>query len=74
MKKEQVQPIFRTITVSSDADTDVSFIDADDPDKVFQIGYLTPGMKEKIRLKKDHWYIVHGGGNLTLEMVNVRIP
>ena len=73
LKSQQIQPILGTIEVWSTVDTDVWFTDVEDPGKRFQIGYITPGMKETIKLEKGKWYIVHGAGDITVRMVNVRV-
>ena len=72
MKSEQIQPLFETIRVSRDRDTDVVFTDIE-TGETYTIGYLTSGMSEKIKLKKGKWYTVEGAGNITLSPVNVRI-
>lgn len=72
MKSEQIQPLFETITVSGDRDTDVVFTDIE-TGETYTIGYLTSGMLEKIKLQKGKWYTVEGAGNITLSPVNVRI-
>ena len=72
VKSEQVQPRSGTVTVRADRDTDVVFIDIETGEE-FKIGYLTPGVSEKIKLQKGKWYTVAGGGKLTLGPVNVRI-
>lgn len=72
MKSEQIQPLFETIRVSGDRDTDVVFTDIE-TGETYTIGYLTSGMSEKIKLKKGKWYTVEGAGNITLSPVNVRI-
>lgn len=72
IKSEQIQPIFSYVTVSGDMDTDVIFTDIE-TGKNYTIGYITQGMKEKIKLEKGKWYTVKGKGNLTIRPVNVRI-
>lgn len=73
LKTEQIQPVIGQVTVWGTQDTDVRFTDAEDPDRQYQIGYITPGMSETIRLEKGRWYIVHGAGEITVRMVNVRV-
>ena len=73
LKSEQIQPVLGTVRVWGTQDTDVWFTDVEDPEVRFQIGYITPGMSETIRLEKGRWYIVHGAGEITVQMVNVRI-
>lgn len=72
IKSEQIQPLFGTIKVRSDCDTDAVFTDAETGEE-FIIGYLTNGASETIRLERGKWYIVKGSGNLTLRPINVRI-
>ena len=74
LKSEQIQPVFGSVKVWSDQDTDVWFTDAESPDVRFQIGYITPGMSETVKLQRGRWYLVHGVGEITIRMVNVRIP
>lgn len=71
-KSEQIQPLWGTVKVSGDSDTDVIFTDVE-TGKHYTIGYITNGITEKIRLEKDKWYKVEGRGNLTVRPVNVRI-
>lgn len=72
IKSEQIQPLFGTVKVSSDCDTDVVFTDIDTGEK-YVVGYITSGVSEKIKLEKGKWYTVAGGGNLVISLVNVRI-
>ena len=72
VKAEQIQPLFRTVRVSGDRDTDVVFTDVETGEK-YTIGYITHGMTEKIKLERGKWYSVVGGGNLTVKPVNVRV-
>lgn len=72
LKSEQIQPILGTVTVSGTADTDVIFTDVDSGEK-YVIGYITQGVREKIRLETGHWYSVQGGGELTLRPVRLRV-
>ena len=72
IKTEQIQPLWGTVKVSGDSDTDVVFTDVETGEK-YIIGYITHGVTEKITLEKDKWYTVEGSGNLTLSPVNVRI-
>ena len=72
IKSTQVQPLFGTVKVSGDCDTDVVFTDIETGEE-YVIGYITSGMSEKIELQKGKWYTVAGGGNLTIEPVNVRV-
>ncbi|MBU5435737.1 hypothetical protein [Pseudoflavonifractor sp. MSJ-37] len=71
IKTEQIQPLWGTIKVSGDSDTDVVFTDVETGER-YMIGYITHGVTEKIALEKDKWYKVEGGGDLTLYPVNVR--
>lgn len=72
VKAEQIQPLFRTVRVSGDRDTDVVFTDVETGEK-YTIGYITHGMTEKIRLERGKWYSVAGNGNLTVKPINVRV-
>ena len=69
---EQIQPVLNTVRVWGTQDTDVLFIDSDNPENRFQIGYITPGMSETIKLERGKWYKVEAGGEITLRMVNIR--
>ncbi len=71
-KSEQVQPLFGTVKVRGDCDTDVVFTDVETGEE-YVIGYITHGVSETIKLEKGKWYTVKGGGNLVLSPVNVRI-
>ncbi len=72
IKTEQIQPVFHTVTVSVDTDTDVKFTDIE-TGRSYTIGYITNGMSEKIKLNQGKWYTVTGGGNITVKPINVRI-
>ena len=72
VKAEQIQPLFGTVKVSGDKDTDVVFTDVETGEQ-YTIGYITHGMTEKINLEMGKWYRVEGGGNLTVKPVNVRV-
>ena len=72
IKTEQIQPLWGTVKVSGDCDTDVVFTDVE-TGKQYIIGYITHGMTEKIKLEKNKWYKVEGEGNLTMSPVNVRV-
>ena len=72
IKAEQIQPLWRTVKVSGDSDTDVVFTDIETGEQ-YIIGYITPGVSEKINLEKDKWYQVEGGGILTQYPVNIRV-
>ena len=71
-KAEQIRPLWATVTVSGDCDTDVIFTDVE-TGKRYIVGYITHGVSEKIRLEKGKWYTVKGAGNLTLCPVMVRV-
>lgn len=71
-KSEQIQPVFGTVRVSGDCDTDVVFTDVE-TGETYAIGYLTSGMTESVQLQRNRWYTVEGGGNLTISPVNIRI-
>lgn len=70
---EEIQPVFGTVRVYGTQDTDVLFIDVENTENQYQIGYITPGMSETIKLEKGKWYKVQGAGDITIQMVNVRI-
>ena len=72
IKTEQIQPLWGSVKVSGDSDTDVVFTDVETGEK-YIIGYITHGVTEKIKLERDKWYTVEGGGNLTLTPVRVRV-
>ena len=69
---EQIQPLWGTVKVSGDCDTDVVFTDVETGEK-YKIGYITQGVTERIKLERGKWYKVAGGGNLTLNPVNIRV-
>lgn len=70
---EEIQPVLGTIKVYGTQDTDVWFVDIENPENRFHIGYITPGMSETIKLKRGKWYRVEAVGDITVTMVNVRI-
>ena len=70
---EEIQPVLGTIRVSGTQDTDVWFVDVENPENRFQIGYITPGMSETIKLERGKWYRVEAAGDITVTLVNVRI-
>ena len=72
IKTEQIQPLWGTVKVSGDSDTDVVFTDIETGEQ-YIIGYITHGMTEKINLEKGKWYKVEGWGNLTLYPVSIRV-
>lgn len=72
MKSEQIQPMFGTVKVSGDCDTDVVFTDIETGEE-YVIDFITSGMSGKIKLQKGKWYTVEGRGNLTVSPVNVRV-
>ena len=72
IKAEQIQPLWGTVKVSGDCDTDVVFTDVETGEK-YKIGYITQGVTERIKLERGKWYKVAGGGNLTLNPVNIRV-
>ena len=71
-KKKKTQPLWGTVKVSGDCDTDVVFTDVETGEK-YRIGYITQGVTERIKLERGKWYKVAGGGNLTLNPVNIRV-
>ena len=72
IKAGQIQPLWGSVRVSGDSDTDVVFTDVETGEQ-YVIEYITHGVTEKINLEKDKWYKVEGGGNLTLYPVNIRV-
>ena len=72
IKSEQIQPLFGTIKVSGDCDTDVIFTDVE-TGKEYIVGYITSGITETIKLEKGKWYTVEARGNIKLRPINVRI-
>lgn len=72
IKAEQIQPLWGTVKVSGDCDTEVVFTDVETGEK-YKIGYITQGVTERIKLERGKWYKVVGGGNLTLNPVNIRV-
>ncbi len=72
VRPEQIQPLFGTVKISGDCDTDVVFTDLE-TGEIYSIGYITSGVSEKIRLQRGRWYCVEGAGNLVVGPVNVRI-
>ena len=72
IKSEQIQPLWGTVKVSGDSDTDVVFTDIETGEQ-YIIGYITHGVTEKINLEKGKWYKVEGWGNLTLYPVSIRV-
>ena len=57
IKTEQIQPLWGTVETG----------------KKYRIGYITQGVTERIKLERGKWYKVAGGGNLTLNPVNIRV-
>ena len=72
IKSEEIQPLFSTVKVSGDCDTNVTFVDVLTNEE-YEIGYITHGVSESIRLTKGKWYKVSGRGNLEISLVHVRI-
>lgn len=72
VKSEQIQPLFGTVKVNGDCDTNVVFTDVE-TGKTYEIGYITHGVSEKIKLQKGRWYAVAAAGNIRIAPVNVRI-
>ena len=72
IKAEQIQPLWGTVKVSGDRDTDVVFTDVETEEQ-YIIGYITHGITEKIKLERGRWYEVEGEVALTLCPVNVRV-
>ncbi|MGI5823996.1 MAG: hypothetical protein ACOX7J_00325 [Bacillota bacterium] len=71
-KQEQIQPLFGTVKVSGDCDTDVVFTDIE-TGETFTVGYITSGVSEKIKLQRNKWYTVDGVGSIKVSPVNIRI-
>lgn len=71
-KNEQIQPLFQTVKVSGDCDTDVVFTDTETGEE-YLIGYITHGVSQTIQLPAGRWYTVEGAGNLRVGPVKVRI-
>ena len=72
IKSEQIQPLWGSVRVSGDSDTNVVFTDVETGEE-FTIGYITHGVTEKIKLEKGKWYTVEGAGSLTIGPINVRV-
>ena len=72
IKSEQIQPIFGTVKVRGDRDTNVVFTDVETGEE-YVIGYITHGVSDTIKLEKGKWYTVAGNGTLVVRPVNVRI-
>lgn len=71
IKSEQIQPLWGTVKVNGDSDTDVIFTDVETGEQSV-IGYITHGLAGKINLEKGKWYQVEGRGTLTVSPVNIR--
>ena len=72
IKTEQIQPLWGTVKVSGDCDTDVVFTDVETGEK-YKIGYITQGVTERIKLERGKWYKVVGRGNLTLKALEAQL-
>ena len=72
IKAGQIQPLWGTVRVSGDSDTDVVFTDVETGEQ-YVIEYITHGVTEKINLEKNKWYKVEDGGNFTLYPANIRV-
>ena len=73
LEAEEIQPVLGSVRVSGSQDTDVCFIDVENPENKYQIGYITPGMSETIKLERGKWYRIEAAGDITVTMVNVRV-
>lgn len=73
LEAEEIQPVLGSVRVSGSQDTDVWFIDVENPENKYQIGYITPGMSETIKLERGKWYRIEATGDITVTMVNVRV-
>ena len=51
IKTEQIQPLWGTVKVSGDCDTEVVFTDVETGEK-YRIGYITQGVTERIKLER----------------------
>ena len=51
IKSEQIQPLFETVKVSGDCDTDVIFTDIETGER-YVVGYITSGVSEKSNWRK----------------------
>ena len=67
-----IQPLWGPVKWRCACDTDVVFTDVETGEK-YRIGYITQGVTERIKLERGKWYKVAGGGNLTLNPVNIRV-
>lgn len=65
-----IQPVFGRVAVRCPYDGAVTFTDADG--KVYEIGYITGGLRPTVTLERGHWYTVEAPDELTLWYVNVR--
>ena len=72
IKTVQIQPLCGSVKVSCECDTEAVFTDVETGEK-YRIGYITQGVTERIKLERGKWYKVAGGGNLTLNPVNIRV-
>lgn len=72
IKDEEIQPLFGSISVTSNIDTSVLFTDID-TGETYTIGYVTHGLRENIDLRANHWYSVEGQGKITITAINVRV-
>ena len=73
LESEEIQPVLGSVRVSGSQDTDVWFIDVENPESKYQIGYITPGISETIKLERGKWYRIEAAGEITVTMVNVRV-
>ena len=63
IKTEQIQPLWGTVKVSGDCDTEVVFTGCRDWRKTIESDILHRVVTERIKLERGKWYKVAGGGN-----------
>ncbi len=69
---EEIRPRSSTVKVGGTQDTSVTFTDVETGEEIV-VGYITPGMIEKVKLEKNHWYTVEAVGDITLKPIEVRV-
>jgi len=65
---EMISPLFNTVYISGDTDTDVIFTNVKTGETI-NAGYITLGMGTKIHLENGEWYTIDGGGAITVKPV-----
>lgn len=68
----EISPKQSPIRVEADSDTNVIFTDVE-TGQIYEIGYLTSGITEKINLEKDHWYKVEAQAGIRIYGAVARI-